>query len=421
MFYLLETFGTALKNLNRYKLRTLLTTAGIIFGIGAVVSMMSVGAGARASILAQIYKMGITNIIVNTVKPPEEKKATGQEQSYTNVYGLTFREADYLRTTLHRARMVLKVHRARKKIYCWNRIIDTKILGVEPEYFDALNIEIDAGRALKAPDCQNGRRVCVVGPGIIRETLYMGDPMKLSLRVGSDVFNVVGVTREEEQPSLGQISEGESLLVYIPFDTSVKRFGTYASTSRAGSRESSKVELERIVVSCWNVDQVIDTASVVSAVLKRFHEKRDYEIIVPLKQLQQVKKTQQIFRVVMVLIASISLLVGGIGIANIMFATVTERTREIGIRRALGARRRDILIQFLCETVLIALGGGLFGSAFGVLGVHLISKLTGWEASIQLNAMVLALVISCLVGIISGLAPARRAAHFDPVASLRHE
>jgi putative ABC transport system permease protein len=181
------------------------------------------------------------------------------------------------------------------------------------------------------------------------------------------------------------------------------------------------VELGQIVVSVRDIEDVLDTASVIASALKSFHEKRDYEIVVPLQQLRQVQSTQRIFRIVMVLIASISLVVGGIGIANIMFATVTERTREIGIRRALGARARDILVQFLCETVLIALFGGVFGCAFGVLGIFVIGRMTGWEAAVNMDSLLLALFISCFVGVISGLAPARRAARFNPVAALRHE
>jgi putative ABC transport system permease protein len=423
MFVLLETFGLAFTNLGRYKLRTFLTTSGIIFGIGAVISMMSVGAGAKSEILAQIRRMGITNILVNTQKPPEEKKATGREQSWTNTYGLTFRDADYLRTVLPKVRRVLRVHRVRKKIFYRNRIIEGRILGVEPEYFRALNIEVSCGRLLGPPDAINNRRVCVIGPGIIRELLHTGDPLGMAIRVGPEIFHVVGVIHEEEfqGSSSAGLAEGESLRVFIPFETSLRRFGTFSVTRKTGSFEATKVELEQIVVSCRGVDDVLDTAAVISSALKSFHEKRDYEIIVPLSQLRQVKKTQQIFRIVMVLIASISLLVGGIGIANIMFATVTERTREIGIRRALGARRRDVLVQFLCETILIAFLGGVFGCLFGVGGVALIGKLTGWEAVLNADAVVLALGISCLVGVLSGLAPARRAALSDPVASLRHE
>ncbi len=423
MLKLMEMLALAVKNLNRYKLRTFLTTSGIIFGIGAVISMMSVGAGAKAEILAQIEKLGITNIIATTVKPPEEKKATGREQSWTNNYGLTFRDADYLGSILESAKMVLRVHRARHKIYFRNRIIEAKVLGVQPEYFGALNIEIGMGRPICPADAVNARRVCVIGPGLVRELLYTGDPLEMSIRVGPECFNVVGVTAEEPVAAgaEGVLSEGEGLRVYIPYETSLRRFGTFSIQFKTGSQEITKVELEEIIVSCRGVDDVLDSASVVSATLKNMHKRRDYEITVPLKQLQQVKKTQRIFRVVMVLIAGISLLVGGIGIANIMFATVTERTREIGIRRALGARRRDIVVQFLCETIVIALMGGIAGCGFGALGVFAIGKFTGWESAMNPDSMALALLISCLVGVLSGLAPARRAALFDPVASLRHE
>ena len=424
MLKFLELLELALKNLNRYKLRSFLTTLGIVFGIGAVVSMMSVGAGARGEILAQIRKMGVKNIIINTVKPPEEKTASkGSQKSSTNKYGLTFRDAEYLKTILKSADKVLKVHQVRKKVYYKNRILEAKILGVESEYFDAMNIQVGKGRLLHYPDYPQHRRVCVIGPGITKEFLYFGDPLKFGFRIGDQFFNVVGVSAEEKISSKidAALMGGESLNIYIPFSTSVKRFGTFSVVRKTGSWDISKVELQQIIVSCKKVEQVLDTTSIIASVFKNFHKKRDYEIIVPLKQLQQAEQTQKVFRIVMVLIAGISLLVGGIGIANIMFATVTERTREIGIRRALGARKNDIMIQFLCETLVIAIIGGILGCGFGILGIYGIKNFTGWQTSVNIQSIAFTLIVSCLVGIFSGIAPAHYAARMNPVASLRHE
>ena len=413
----MEFVVLALKNLNRYKLRSFLTTLGIVFGIGAVISMMSVGAGARSEILAQLDRLGPKNIVINTVRPPEEKKAGSKERNFINDYGLKFYDARYFKTILPTVEKVLSVHCPRKKVFYGNKILVPKILGVSPAYFTGMHLEIKQGRPLHDLDFPKARRVCVIGPGILRELAYIEDPLKLSLRIGDTNFRVVGVIKQADSTP----AVGEALNIYIPFSTSLKRFGTLSYVRRTGAQESSKVELEQIIIVCRKLSQVIDTSAVVATILKKFHQRRDYEILVPLKQIQQAKKTQQTFSIVMVLIAGISLIVGGIGIANIMFASITERTREIGVRRALGARRRDIMLQFLSETIVIAMIGGILGCFLGIAGTYLIQYFTGWHAEIQMLSMFLTLAISCLVGILSGLVPAHHAAGLNPVTSLRHE
>lgn len=421
MFYIIELLEFAMKNLARHKLRSFLTTLGIIFGIGAVVSMMSIGSGAQGKILEQIKKMGTTNILIHTVKPPEEKKAGSDDDGGSiNKYGLTFKDATYFKTILTSAKAILQIHRVSTKVYYKNRVLEPKIYGVPYDYFATLNKTVSVGRELNPADYPQARRVCIIAPGILRELAYVGDPLNLSIRIGSNFFRVIGVIKEESSDS-SLLSEGDSLHIYMPFATSVKRYGTFSIKRKKGSREIKQVQLNQIIISCKEVEDVLDMALVVSSILKNFHGKRDYEISVPLKKLRQAQETQRIFQIVMIMIAAISLLVGGIGIANIMFANVTERTREIGIRRALGATKRDIMLQFLCETIVISIIGGFLGCLVGIAGTFGIEKFTGWQSEISIPAMLFTLIISCLIGILSGIAPAHYAARGTPISSLRRE
>jgi putative ABC transport system permease protein len=246
----------------------------------------------------------------------------------------------------------------------------------------------------------------------------------MTLRIGRFPFQVIGILEDEQFHSYTRKAlaiDDRSQEIYIPYATSMRTFGIYTYFRKAGSTERSEVELDQIIVQADQPDQVFPTARMIAAMLAKFHDRKDYEIVVPLELLQQSEETQRVFNVVMVLIASISLLVGGIGIANIMLATITERTKEIGIRRALGARRRDIMVQFLMETVAIAAIGGLMGALFGIGGIMGILEFTRWKALIAPHYVGISLLISCSVGILFGIYPARRAARMDPITALRHE
>jgi putative ABC transport system permease protein len=201
----------------------------------------------------------------------------------------------------------------------------------------------------------------------------------------------------------------------------MRTFGTATFIQRGGSSDRSIVELDQIIVMARSAELVYPTSHIVAAMLDRFHKRKDYEIVVPLELLQQSERTQKVFNVVMVLIAAISLLVGGIGIANIMLATITERTKEIGVRRALGARRRDIMIQFLMETAGIGLVGGLFGCLFAIGAIRAITEFTHWQALVAPSYVGISLGISLVVAVLSGIYPARRAALMDPISALRYE
>jgi putative ABC transport system permease protein len=420
----LELIVEALRNLGRHKLRTFLTALGIIFGVASVMSMVSTGEGARRAILAQISELGIRNIIINARKPPAETNVQNADESWTLRYGLTFKDAKQIKTTLSMVDEVLRVHDVEKWIWFKSRRLEAKIRGVEPTYFEHLNLDPFMGRTFTETDTVDRTRVCVIRSRLLKEAKYVGDPLKLDLKVGTEYFRVVGVLPDFEFQSPNKSTLGiddRALEVYIPFETVIDRFGMHSYTRRSGSRESTEVELHQVVCTVDTEDNVLHAARGIQAILGKFHDKKDYEVTVPLELLESRQRTQRVFNIVLPIIAGISLLVGGIGILNIMLASITERTREIGIRRALGATGRDITLQFLVETVSLATLGGLLGMALGGFGVFLLKSYTNWPAVITPEALSLSLGISCMTGIVFGIYPARRAANMDPIQALRHD
>ena len=421
--FLLELIAEALRNLARHKLRSLLTTLGIVFGVASVLSMVAMGEGARQAILDQISQLGVDNIIINAKKPPEEQDVKNAQGGGTLRYGLTFHDARQIEKTLAMVDHVLPVHDIEKWIWFKSRRIAAKVRGVTPRYFEPLRLRPFIGRTLGDSDGVKRRRVCVVRARLLREARYVGDPLKLDLKVGTEYFRVVGVLPDLEFQSPNNAVLGiddRAMEVYVPFDTVIDRFGLANVTRRSGTYENTRVELHQIVCAINSEDNVMLAARGIQAILTSFHEKKDYQITVPLELLASKQKTQQVFNVVLPVIAGISLLVGGIGILNIMLASITERTREIGIRRAIGATGWDITWQFLIETVTLATTGGLLGVLLGVGGVFVLRYVTEWNAAITTWALVLSMSVSCLTGVVFGIYPARRAAAMDPIQALRH-
>jgi len=266
--------------------------------------------------------------------------------------------------------------------------------------------------------------VCLVRKGLVEQLQILDDPVGTTVYLGTQPFEIIGVLADVQFRSHTRAAlaiDERSQEVYVPYTTSMRAFGTMTFVNHGGSQERSVVELDQMIAVAKSPDLVRPTSRIIDRVLKRSHKKKDYEIVVPLELLQQSERTQAVFNAVMMVIAAISLLVGGIGIANIMLATITERTREIGIRRAMGARRRDILMQFLTETTAIGAVGGLFGCLFGIAAIRGIVSYTGWQAQIEAHYVIVALVISCCVAVLAGIYPARRAAKMDPIGALRYE
>jgi putative ABC transport system permease protein len=319
---------------------------------------------------------------------------------------------------------VLPVH-ARPEL-AWNgsRKVETTLYAVEPRHMEMFGLRAVRGRNLAVADSIGLARVCTARKSLFRELGIHGDPLGLPLLVGGAYYTVVGVLEDEpllDYQRKAMNVDSKTKEIYVPYATVDKRLGTQIVKERQGSREATDVQLSQIVVGVRNETDVILCVEMLQRVLARNHEEEDYEVVVPLKELRLRRETQRITRIMLILIASISLLVGGIGIANIMLATVTERTREIGIRRALGARRRHIIAQFLTETTVISTLGGMLGVGMGFLMTHGLAVLTGWRAIVTPESILLALTISMGTGILFGLFPARRAALLDPIAALRHE
>lgn len=424
MTYFIELVTEALRNLSRHTLRSFLTALGIIFGVASVMSMMSTGEGARQAILDQISQLGITNIIINAKKPPDEADVQDEEGGFTLEYGLTLRDSQQIAETLPMVEQVLPVHDVEKWIWFKSRRIEAKVRGVTADYFEKLNLKPFMGRALSELDGGRRQRVAVIRERLLQEARYIGDPLMLDLKIGKEYYRVVGVLPDNEFQSPNKVSLGiddRSLEVYVPYRTVVDRFGLTEVKQRAGSYEKSKVELHQIVCSIDDEAHVVTAARSIKTILESFHDKRDYEVIVPLELLESRQRTQKVFNIVLPIIAGISLLVGGIGILNIMLASITERTQEIGIRRALGATGADITAQFLVETVTLSVVGGLLGVCLGLFGVYLVRSFTDWNAIVTPFSVFLSLGISCLTGVVFGLYPARRAAAMDPIEALRHE
>lgn len=422
--FLLELLREALRNLARHKLRSLLTTLGIVFGVASVLSMVAIGEGARRAILEQIQELGIRNIIINAVKPPETESVKDEkQQTWRLAYGLTFADAEQIRTTLPMIEEVLPVRDVERWIWFKSRRINAKVRGVTPSYFSRLRLRPMLGRVLDEADGLERRRVCVVRARLLHEAKYVGDPLKLDLKIGSEYFRVVGVLSDAEFQSPNKTVlriDDRAMEVYVPFETVLGRFGVNETKERSGSYEATRIELHQIVCAVRSEDQVLPAARGIQTILACFHPKKDYEVTVPLELLEQQQRTQQVFNIVLPIIAGISLLVGGIGILNIMLASITERTREIGIRRAIGATGDDITWQFLVETVTLAMIGGLLGVVVGIGGVFTLERATSWHAVITPWSLIASMLVSCLTGIVFGLYPARRAAAMDPIRALRH-
>jgi putative ABC transport system permease protein len=301
-----------------------------------------------------------------------------------------------------------------------------QVIGTHPVYQEVSKLEMMRGRFLSMTDEIHMNNVCVLSLSLAQKLFPYEDPMSEEVRVGADYYKIVGIAREqtsaEKRPQSGNM-EGQPLdtAMFIPLATARSRFGETIVRRSAGSFEAEKVQLHQVTIQFKDVGDVEVAVPQIESMLRRFHKKKDYEMIVPLQLLRQAEATKRMFNIVLGAIAAISLLVGGIGIMNIMLATVTERTREIGVRRALGARRKDIIHQFLIESTVLSVGGGLIGVVLGILIPIGVSYLTNLTTIITPTALILAFGISAGIGVLFGLYPASRAASLDPIVALRRD
>jgi putative ABC transport system permease protein len=304
------------------------------------------------------------------------------------------------------------------------RVMNARILGTTPEFLDIKGIVVQQGRFFNKEDARRGSNVVVLGSTAVPQLFGFSDPIGKTVLIGSSAFRVVGVLRprlEAVAPGGADTANPDQEL-YMPLKTARNRFGNLQVVEQSGGTNFERVQLNEITLAVHNENLVSQTAEMARILLKRHHPHTvDYEIQVPLELLRQAQREKRIWNIVLGSIAGILLLVGGIGIMNIMLATVTERTREIGIRRAMGARRLDITIQFLVETVALSTIGGIIGIIVGVGSPWFLTAIFGIDAYVAWWTVVLAFVISVGTGIVFGVYPARRAAAMSPIEALRHE
>ena len=417
---LARNIGLGIENLLLHKLRTFLTMLGVVFGVGSVVAMLSVGEGASKEALEQIRKVGSNNIIVSSIKSVEEVSQS-TVYSQMSIYGLTYEDELRVAETFEAIKRVVPVKLIRKEARLGARNMELRIVGTIPVWFELLQRDIMAGRVLMANDGKNRAGVVVLTEFGARKLLATENTIGQMLRIGGSYYEIVGIVKSEAGMAGNIQMPDEEIDAYIPIEVAKERYGDIMTRNMAGTRMREMVELHQMIVEVDAIEHVESVAKGIEAMLKRFHKKEDYRVSVPLALLKQAEATKRTFNIVLGSIACISLLVGGIGIMNIMLASVTERTKEIGIRRAIGAKRRQIISQFLIETVVLSTAGGLIGIGLGLFIPWLITIFAGMPTIVTAKSVVLSVGISITVGIVFGLYPAVRAANVDPIVALRHE
>lgn len=447
--HLILAIPLALKSLLLHKLRSGLTMLGIVFGVFSVIAMLAIGEGASAQAQQQVLELGATNIIVVSVKPPEgsaTSNPTGR-RSQVERYGLLRSDYDLLVKAIPTVAGATPVRESRQEVRNLHRTMHGRLVGCTPEYLDVNHLELKAGRFITDNDQTHFENVAVIGHETAEALFPHESPIGQTVQIKFRFYTIVGVTTERTaSAAVGGSLSGQDYNkdIYIPIETFNARLGEIDFQITTGSFTAEQVELNQITLRVDDRNAVIPTAEVVRETLARTHpDKKDYSVVVPLELLKQAEQLRQIFNIVLGSIAAISLLVGGIGIMNIMLATVTERTREIGIRRALGARRHDITLQFLTETIVLAGTGGAIGVFLGLMtpyAFHAIRFLVdqfvldggssasdlgkmfaGMTPKVAFWSLPVAFGISVGVGVAFGLYPARSAARLDPIEALRHE
>lgn len=409
-----------IENLLLHKLRSFLTMLGVVFGVGSVVAMLAVGEGASKEALEQIRKLGSTNIIISSIKSVEEE-ATTTTHSHMSIYGLTYLDFDRITGSFADIQKAVPVKLLRQESRLGQRTLDLRVVGTTEQWFELVPRQILAGRVLTERDNEDLSAVTVLTEYGARKVLATYNTIGQSIRIGGDYFEVIGIVKSESGQAGNMQIPDQQIDAYIPINVARDYFGDIFTKRTSGSMVREMVELHQIIAQVNDSFNVESTARGIERMLQDFHKKNDYQISVPLALLKQAEATKRRFNIVLGSIAGISLVVGGIGIMNIMLASVTERTREIGIRRAIGARRRQIIFQFLIETVVLSTIGGIVGLGMGVLIPSLVTYFAKMPTVITLKSVFLSLFISVGVGIVFGLYPASSAAKVDPIIALRHE
>ena len=413
-------------NLRLHKTRSLLTSLGVIFGVGSVISMMAISKGAERSALSQIESMGIDKIIIHTKKPHfDTTSGSSGSNSVSAVedYGLDIRDYQFIKT-MENVHHITTVRNTRQPITRGETRLDLKLCGVSKGFMKDTSCHLTSGRWFNDIDFSNAATICVIGQNVKRKLFPLGakDVVGSNIRTGTASYRIVGIIANDNGTSLPEVGSPNDMIV-IPASTDMAVYGNYASESQG--RRSNKailVDYDVMLVNVANLEYIDNTSKRLQNYLDKAHAKtKDWDMIVPLDLLKQRERTQKIFTIVMGAIASISLLVGGIGIMNIMLASVSERKKEIGTRRALGAQKFDILFQFLIETVILTTLGGCVGIGLGLGLSEIVKRYAEMPTEASMTNIIGSLLISSFVGVVFGTYPAWRAAQQNPIDVLRSE
>ena len=418
---LLEEVVTGFKTLWMHRLRSLLTILGIVFGVGSVVAMLAIGEGASEQTLAQIKELGSTNIIVYS-DDSSLSVSQGEGVARFPIYGISYLDAERLKASFEGIRNFVAIKILNKDARLGRNQMSLRMMGVSQGWFNVVSRELVAGRILNQEDHAEGRAVCVLTEFAARQLLAGTSGIGEKIYIGDRLFEVVGIIASgansagSSMKSLDQTNDA-----YVPLETARMVYGDIYFDRSSSNTDRSMIELHQVILQMSDPALVPSAAAVVRRTMEMEYPQQDYQISVPLELLKQAEQTKRTFNVVLGSIAGISLLVGGIGIMNIMLASVTERTREIGIRRAIGASRQVVIRQFLIEAIILTVTGGIIGIGFGIVVPLAVEVFAGMPTRVPLYSFVLSLGISVLIGVLFGLYPAWKASQLDPIRALRHE
>lgn len=443
----------AIESILSNKLKSILTALGIIFGVAAVISMLAIGKGAQKEILDQIKMVGVNNILINPIfeapndQETQDDNTSGNNQKRKFSPGLTLQDVEAIKQVIPSITRISPEISLNSFVQYEGVRVPAKIMGVSKDYFELYNLPIEEGIFFNEYQEEHGIPVCLIGANIKAKFFSKVDPIGQYIKFGQIWLKVIGVLKKSDLKVSGLQNAGVNVYndnVYLPAKSMLLRyqnralvnskkfseggnfFGGGMFISFGGSTQSKAPknyhQLDRIIVQVGETSDINSTTEILSRMMLRRHEEvQDFEITVPELLLKQQERTKDIFNIVLGAIASISLIVGGIGIMNIMFASVMERIKEIGTRMAIGAKKADIVAQFLSEAVLISVTGGFIGIILGIILTKLITHFAGILTIISPLSVLVAFGVSAAVGVIFGLSPAKRAADKDPIESLRYE
>lgn len=436
-------FRIALEAIKANKFRSLLTALGIIFGVAAVIAMLAIGSGAKQEILEQIKLVGVNNIVITPISEQKEEKVEAEEKEEKKKFspGLNMLDVKSIDEVVPGVIAV-----SPEIIIETNFVADGlsrtgKLIGVEPDFFEIANFQLEKGKMFNTSQLAHGDQVCIIGKSIQAKFFSKKDAVGSYLKCGPIWLKVIGIL-EERKISKNSIQNlgirDYNMDVYTPLKTVLIRYKNRSLVTKAMLNAASMNEeepqdedtkkdvsihqIDRLVIKMADTEKLEKSSEIISRLLQRRHfTVTDFEITVPILLLKQQQRTKDIFNLVLGAIAGISLLVGGIGIMNIMLASVLERIKEIGIRLSIGATKKDIVQQFVFESVLISLVGGIAGIVLGVILSKIVAAVADIPTIISIWSIIISFGVSALTGLIFGITPAKNAANQDPIKSLRHE